>query len=120
VGAFSELGRKAASHVELSQRLREAINDGRADLEVESVKQDDQCSFGRWLSNQGEDGFLSGADYLELSALHAEVHEEAARILSFAISGQPAKALTAMDPGSTFSRASLRLMIVLTRARAAA
>jgi hypothetical protein len=108
------------AHSEWKQRLRLAISTGKSDFRVEVVHQDNQCGFGKWLYAEGATSFPSATAYEDVRRLHREFHEEAARVLSHAITGKPAEASRAMELGSPFSKVSAQLVTALTRARAAA
>ncbi|HEY5477739.1 MAG TPA: CZB domain-containing protein [Tepidiformaceae bacterium] len=106
------------AHSAWKLRLRQAIASGKSDLKVETVLHHDQCAFAKWLYDGAPPSRPSTSDYDEVRMVHAEFHREAARVLSLAISGQPAMASNAMELGSPFSRASAQLVTALTRLRA--
>jgi methyl-accepting chemotaxis protein len=109
-----------AAHGAWTARLKAAIASRKLDIPISTVRADNQCQFGKWL--HGAD--LSAAekqteDYRTVKQLHAQFHEEAARIAQFALSGQQKAAESAMNPSSDYVRVSSALTNVLTKWSAA-
>jgi methyl-accepting chemotaxis protein len=103
-----------AAHSAWEKRLRAAIGSGQLEVPLATVQADNQCQFGKWLyGNQ-----LSGADKQTercrtVKQLHAQFHQEAAKVAQFAISRQKAAAEGAMSPSSDYARVSSALMSAL-------
>jgi hypothetical protein len=107
-----------AAHAEWKARVRSIINTGKSDLDLKVVKADNQCELGRWLYGGAQSA--TGADAVALQQvrqLHTKFHEEAARVIEAAVSGQRAEAEKAIALGGTYARASSALVEALVRWR---
>jgi len=115
--ADADLVRKAlAAHSSWKTRLRAAIHSGKLDVPAGAVKADNQCEFGKWLHGPQRPAAGSQTEeYRVVKQLHAQFHEEAAKVAQFAISGQKQAAERAMGPSSDFNRASSALIGALTK-----
>jgi hypothetical protein len=83
------------AHAQWMSHLRQAVLDALSGIDVQSIRADSHCEFGKWLHGPG----LSADDrltdhYLEVRRLHAEFHELAGRIVELAAAGQVAEAYT--------------------------
>jgi len=114
-----EITKAIGAHGVWKQRLKAAIDSGKSDTTVESVRVDNGCDFGKWLHA------LSGSDknsehWKTVQSLHAQFHSEAAQVLDFAIKGEKEKAKSSMTLDSRFADISARLtaaMMAWKRAR---
>ena len=105
-----------AAHSAWKARLRTAVSSGKFDVPAATVAKDNQCEFGKWLYG------LSGTDQLTekfstVRRLHTQFHEEAARIVTLATSGQSEKAEQAMALGGSYTKASAELTGAMVRWR---
>jgi hypothetical protein len=83
------------AHIQWMSQLRQAVLDALSGIDVQSIRADSHCDFGKWLLGPG----LSADDrltdhYLEVRRLHAEFHELSGRIVELAAAGQVAEAYT--------------------------
>ena len=83
------------AHAQWMSHLRQAVLDALSGIDVQSIRADSHCEFGKWLHGP----VLSADDrltdhYLEVHCLHAEFHELAGRIVELAAAGQVAEAYT--------------------------
>jgi len=109
-GTFEEQVQAAiGAHGMWKARLRAAIDSGRSEFSVETVKRDDACDFGRWLKAAGHEG----ADHEKVRQLHAAFHTEAAKVLQLATTGKKTDAVSAMEFGGSFSKVSSTLVVAL-------
>lgn len=77
------------SHALWMSRLRQAILDAQSLIDVEAIRADDQCEFGKWLyGSRLSDGDRASRYYQEVNRLHAEFHQAAARVVELAASGK--------------------------------
>jgi methyl-accepting chemotaxis protein len=113
----ADLVRKAlAAHASWKTRLRAAIRSGKLDVPVGTLKADNQCEFGKWLYGSARPAAGKQTEEYRLAKqLHAQFHEEAAKVAQFAISGQRQAAERAMEPSSNFNRVSAALTGALTK-----
>lgn len=112
------IDKAVAAHGMWKQRLRKAIDDGRSDFTVARVSPDNACDFGKWLYSLPP-AERSAAHWVEVQALHAQFHTEAARILGLALAGKKAEAEKLLALNSTFASLSSSLTKVMMRWKAA-
>jgi len=110
-----------AAHGAWSARLKAAIQSRKLDMPVATIAADNQCQFGKWLygadlsANEKE-----AANYRTVKQLHAQFHEQAAKIAQYAIAGQKDKAENAMNGSSEYAKVCSALTDVLTKWSASA
>lgn len=85
----AEIEQAIGNHALWMSHLRQAILETPAALDVEVIRAEDQCDFGKWLYGSR----LSVADrassvYQEVERLHAEFHQVAAQVVELAASGR--------------------------------
>ena len=102
------------AHAAWKVRLSQAIAAGSSDFAVATVRQDNQCPFGKWLYGEVDPTSRSSPHYETVRKLHASFHVGAAGVLALALAGKRAEAEAAMAPGSEFARASTQLTLALT------
>ncbi len=105
-----EIDNAIGAHGSWKVRLKDAIETGRSDIPVETIRKDNNCQFGKWLYG----GTLSAADktsanYTKVRELHAEFHKAAARVTELALAGQKTEADKMMTRGGEFAAVSSRL-----------
>lgn len=85
----SDIEQAIGNHALWMSRLRQAILEAPAALEVEEIRAEDQCDFGKWLhgSRLSVEDRESGV-YQEVKRLHAEFHQVAAQVVELAASGR--------------------------------
>ncbi|RKZ60051.1 MAG: hypothetical protein DRR16_25585 [Candidatus Parabeggiatoa sp. nov. 3] len=98
------------AHSRWKVHLKEAIETGQSDFNVETVRNPHACAFGQWLDSK-EGKTLS--HYSEIVELHQNFHKEAAQILSLALIGQKDEAASKIQLGSEFSHMTARLVNTL-------
>lgn len=77
------------SHALWMSRLRQAILDAQSLIDVEAIRADDQCEFGKWLyGSRLSDDDRASRYYQDVNRLHAEFHQAAARVVELAASGK--------------------------------
>ncbi|MBZ5728842.1 MAG: MCP four helix bundle domain-containing protein [Acidobacteriia bacterium] len=104
-----------SAHAAWHGRLRTAVDTGKLDTLVGTIRVDNQCQFGKWLYGAQLSSAEKQTDtYRTVKQLHAQFHEEAAKVAQLATSGQKDAANKAMNPGSDFARISSSLTNALT------
>jgi len=97
-----------AAHAAWKARLRAAVSSGKFEVPSATVARDNQCEFGKWLyglsGNETETEHFSA-----VKKLHARFHEEAAKVVTLATSGQTAKAEEAIGVQGDYTKASAEL-----------
>lgn len=104
-----EIDMAIGAHGAWKQKLRTAIETGECESTPERVKQDNNCSFGKWLHERIDPSTKSSAYYQEALTLHAEFHKEAGRILEIALNGEKDEAKDQLKIGSHFAKTSANL-----------
>ncbi|MEZ5962923.1 MAG: CZB domain-containing protein [Planctomycetota bacterium] len=92
-------------------RLLAAIESGKSDTDVATVKRDDACKFGTWLHTEIDPTAKSSPHFAKVKEQHAKFHQEAARILGMALSGDKAGAKGALS--GTYTKVSNELINLL-------
>src|ERR1035437_6774076 len=87
------------------QHLREAIVNGRSDFSPIVVRQDNHCSFGKWL-NSLDEPTKSSDRWKWINATHAAFHWEAGRILACSLAGNRKEAEAMLSVSSKFAELS--------------
>jgi methyl-accepting chemotaxis protein len=109
-----------SAHSAWKSRLRSAIVNRKLDVPVATIKADNQCEFGKWLHGQGVPAAEKQTErYRSVKQLHAQFHEEAAKVAQFAIAGQKDAAESALGISGEFGRVSAALVSALSDWKAA-
>ncbi|KXF80926.1 CZB domain-containing protein [Enterovibrio coralii] len=106
---IKEIDAAVGAHGAWKQKLRNAINTGECESTPERVKQDNNCSFGKWLHYRIEEQYKASPYYEEVVSLHAAFHREAGSILALALNGDVEAASEKMKLCSEFSSLSASL-----------
>jgi hypothetical protein len=101
-------------------RLAHAIDASSCEFSPDFVRQDNQCTLGKWLYEAIGPGLRHGNHYEKARKLHAGFHIAAAGVLELGLQGRKQEARAAMEPSSEFARASAQLTLALTAWRTAA
>ncbi|MBK7906668.1 MAG: CZB domain-containing protein [Gemmatimonadetes bacterium] len=105
-----EIDKAIGAHGMWKTRLKTAIGTGKIDVPVATIRADDQCEFGKWLAGSAIPAAVKGSPrYAEVRKLHAEFHQQAARVAALATEGKKAEAEQAVALTGPFSGASARL-----------
>ena len=92
-----EINKAIGAHGMWKNRLRSAIDTGKADANPADVAKDNGCPFGQWLYGSTIPASArNGANYATVRKLHADFHKCASNILECVSTGQKAKADTLM------------------------
>ncbi|MBS1825942.1 MAG: MCP four helix bundle domain-containing protein [Acidobacteria bacterium] len=103
-----------SAHAAWKGRLQGAVNSGKLDASVSTIRSDRECQFGKWLHGTEIDAASAKNSHCQTAKkLHAQFHEEAARIAQLATTGQRDAASKALASGSEFARLSAELKNVL-------
>jgi hypothetical protein len=105
-----ELAKAIGAHGMWKTRLKQTIDTGKTDISVDTIRQDNQCAFGKWLHGAS----ISAQDktsnhYRTVKDLHAEFHKCAARVADQALAGNRAEADRLLSLGGEFTDISDRL-----------
>lgn len=108
MGTLDSITNGISAHGQWKQRLSEAIKTGKSEWTPATVKQDNQCEFGKWLYSCGADE-KSNAHYDIIKKMHAEFHQCAGGILEKALSGNTSDAEAEIGAGSDYRKISAGL-----------
>ncbi len=105
-----EIKNAVAAHGRWKTKLKTAIDTGKIDAGIPTIKADNQCAFGKWLHGPTITERQKQADhYKEVKKLHVLFHEKAAKVAQLATSGNKTAALRMMEVNGEFSVASADL-----------
>ena len=103
-----EIAKAIGTHGMWKQQLKQAVETGKSELRVETVRSGNECEFGRWLQSLPA-GIQQSEHWKKVQKSHAEFHIEAARVLGLALSGRKGDAEKALDSNGRFSDLSSNL-----------
>lgn len=110
-----EIEKAISVHERWKAHLDAAIHMGKMDEPVESIRQDNQCDFGKWLYGPTFTFMDAAAShYGTVKTLHAEFHKTAARVVELASGGKKAEAEKMMANGGEYAEISGRLLQAMT------
>ena len=106
---IEEIDNALAVHGLWKQHLKQAIETGRSEFSVSQLQADYFCDFGKWL--YGLPLVIRTTTYwTKTQKLHAEFHQEAARILGLAVNQHKKdEALRLLGPGEKYHSLSEQL-----------
>ena len=105
---MKKIDRAIFEHSRLKFHLKNTIETAQSDFKHEEIKDHHACPLGEWLDSP-EGQILPS--YAELTEIHKNFHEEAAKILDLALQGQKNEAKLGIQPlTSKFSKLSSQLV----------
>lgn len=107
---IEELDKAIGAHGMWKTRLKVVIDTGKSDVSVETIRQDNQCAFGKWLYGNTHTAVdKASSHYKKVKELHAQFHVTAARVAELALKGKKAEAEAMMASGGEYSAISANL-----------
>lgn len=86
---IQEIDKAIGAHGMWKGRLKIAIDTGKVDAPVTTIRMDNQCVFGKWLYGTTlTSADKSSSDYQAVKTLHAEFHKVAAMVAELVESGK--------------------------------
>lgn len=107
MGVKEEISQAIAAHGQWKVKFRDFM-DGKLDLDVAVVRQNNQCQFGKWLEGDGRK-LLAKGDHDEIHRLHTEFHTVAGEVIAKKKKGNIAGAQQDLSQSGTFTTASAAL-----------
>jgi predicted RNase H-like nuclease (RuvC/YqgF family) len=105
-----EIKKAVGDHGMWKKTLKNAVDTGEIDIQISIIKDDNQCSFGKWLYGSTiTEKEKNSSHYHEVRELHADFHEKASKVAELATSGQKARAMKMLDANGEFTTASAAL-----------
>lgn len=110
MASIEELDKAIGAHGSWKTRLKTAIETGKIEVSIDTIKVDNQCAFGKWfygstLNPQDK----TSTHYKTVKELHAEFHKIAAKVAELAINGKKSDAEKMMAVGGEYSKISSKL-----------
>ncbi|NVO11408.1 MAG: CZB domain-containing protein [Bacteroidales bacterium] len=107
---IEELDKAIGAHGLWKSRLKSAIESGKIDVDIATIRIDNQCAFGRWLYGSTLSSVdKSSSHYKTVKELHTEFHIIAARVAEMAISGKKIGAEMMIASGGDYAKISSKL-----------
>ena len=107
---IEQLDKAIGAHGLWKTRLRMAIDTGKTAVEVETIRQDNQCVFGKWLYGDTLTSLdKASGHYTSVRALHADFHKTAAHVAELAVAGKK-KDAEEMIANGDYARISVKLI----------
>jgi hypothetical protein len=114
VATTEEITKAISAHGLWKTRLKTAIDTRTIETPVETIRQDNQCAFGKWLYGPTLTSADKSSDhYKTVITLHAEFHKAAARVAELAVSGKATEAEASIAPGGEYATVSAKLTRVM-------
>ena len=89
----AEIEDALGKHALWMSELRQAVLYAPAGIDVESIRADDRCEFGRWLyGSHWSSAERASESYEEVRRVHAEFHQLAGEVVDLAASGRTLEA----------------------------
>ncbi len=105
-----EIKKAVGDHGTWKKKLKDAIKTGKIDVQISTIKADDQCSFGKWLYGSTiTEKEKSSNHYKEVCELHAAFHDKASKVAQHATSGRKEAAVKMLEVNGEFTTASAAL-----------
>lgn len=105
-----EINAAIAAHSQWKVRLKGAIDTGKLDVPIGTIRVDDQCAFGKWLHGDTLPAEVKASPhYAKVRELHARFHQVAAAVAEAALAGRKAEAEASMGITGEYGRASAEL-----------
>lgn len=110
MGLKTEIKKAVGSHGKWKNELKKAIETGKIEVQISSIRADDQCSFGRWLYGpEITEQEKKSVYYEQVRELHAAFHKAASKLVQLVLSGKKDGARRMLDTTGEFTVASAAL-----------
>lgn len=105
-----EIKKAIAAHGMWKARLNEAMTTGKIEIPVATIRQDNQCDFGKWLYSANIDPQLKLSEhYKNVKDLHASFHHVAAKVAELILAGKRGDAEKMMVMSGEYTLTSEKL-----------
>jgi len=102
-----EIKKGIAAHGMWKNRLRGAVDTGKADVTLDAAGKDNLCEFGKWLYGSTIPATAkSHPEYETVKKLHARFHQSAAKVLAAALGGKKAEVEAMLGNTAEFTTVS--------------
>jgi methyl-accepting chemotaxis protein len=93
--------------------LFDAVDTGKSEWTVETIRAHDRCQFGQWLASLTP-AESSSEHCQKVTELHAQFHQAASEVLELALTGRKQDAEAAIALGSPFAVVSANLTMAMS------
>lgn len=109
-----EIDNAIGAHGLWKGRLKTAIDTGKIDVPVETIRKDNQCPFGKWLYGTSlSTAERNSSHYRTVKDLHAEFHKTAAHVTELALAGKKDQAQAMMRSSGEYANVTTRLTLAM-------
>ncbi len=120
MAALQEIDKAIGAHGMWKLRLKAAIDSGRLETPIATIRADRDCPFGKWLHGPTiAPATRASAHFARVAELHAQFHQTTANIAALATSGQREEATAEITGTGEFSRAHRELAAAMMEWKAA-
>jgi hypothetical protein len=110
LGLEVEIKNAIGDHGIWKKKLKSAVDTGKIDVKISTIKSDNQCNFGKWLHGPSTtENQKNSKHYQKVHDLHAAFHEKAAMVAHLAIAGNKVAAMKMLDVNGEYVEASATL-----------
>lgn len=111
---IEEIQKAIAAHSKWKADLRQAMQTGKIDTPVETIRMDNQCFFGKWLDgSELTPAEKASHHYKTVKEHHAEFHKTAARVVELVLAGKKSDAEGMMSLGGEYAKISAKLTLAM-------
>lgn len=105
-----EIDQAVGAHGMWKGRLKQAIDSGKLDTPVATIRTNNQCAFGKWLYGSTLSAQDKSSEYYKtVTELHTQFHQAAAQVAELATSGKKNEAEKLLVPDGRFASISSKL-----------
>jgi hypothetical protein len=109
-----EIDKALQAHRHWRAELKDAIKTRRFDRPIETIRADNMCPFGKWLTGLDIPADQkTSVNYKTIVALHTEFHQVAGEVAELVVTGKVAEAETIMDIDGKYLESSAKLSSAL-------
>ena len=107
---IAEIEKGIGVHGLWKAHLKRAIETGKFDASIDTIRKDDHCDFGKWLYGSTlSDIDKASNSYKTVRDLHEEFHRTAAKIVDLALSGRKDEASKMISHNGEYALISSKL-----------
>jgi len=110
MGLEDEIKNAIGDHGKWKKKLKNAVDTGKIDVPVSTIRSDNDCDFGKWLHGpSATEKEKNSLYYQKVLDLHAAFHEKAADAAQHAVAGNKAAAMKMLGVNGEYVEASATL-----------
>ena len=110
MGLEDEIKKAIGDHGKWKKKLKSAVDTGKIDVNISTIRSDDYCDFGKWLHGPSTTASEKNSLYYQtVHDLHAAFHERAAQVAQHAVAGNKVAAMKMLGVNGEYIEASATL-----------